>query len=69
MESGGSHRNLGLLLIIAGVAVVVGAALFFTIDADPAWLFGDPFLSTIVALLGFGLAFLGWKKTRANAEQ
>ena len=60
---------VALVLAIAGVALVVGAGLLFFIDNDPAWLFGDPLLSTIMALAGLGLGYAAWARSRRGADE
>jgi hypothetical protein len=69
MESKAPNRNLGILFIVAGVALLATAIVLFTLDADPAWLFGDPVLSAVLGLGALGMLFLGWKQMRSKAEE
>ena len=58
------NRDLGMLSIVAGVALLAVAIVLLLLDADPAWLFGDPALSAVLALAATGLLFFGWKAMR-----
>jgi hypothetical protein len=69
MDSKPPNRNLGMLLVVAGVAVLAGAIVLFSLDADPAWLFGDPALSAILGLGAVGLLYLGWKQMRSKPAE
>jgi hypothetical protein len=67
MEPKTPNRNLGLLLVVTGFALLAAAVVLITIDSDPAWLFGDPVLSAVLALGAGALMYLGWKRMRTTS--